>query len=147
MRRVHIVLWCIALVVVLGGWPMPSEGFSEVGIVVSPENPTVLDTLEVTITAGCCEMPVTILDTAVIVSEGLIKIVADRECGPFTMATIYMHTVIVPPVEPDFYAIEYWITGDCLITPNPILTSEIIVLPVPVSVSETTWGAIRGLYK
>ncbi|UCF05206.1 MAG: hypothetical protein JSV33_15010 [bacterium] len=147
MRRVQIALWCIALVIVLGGGSLSSKGFSETGIVVSPENPTELDTLEVTITAGCCRMPVSILDTTVAVSEGLIMVVADRECGPFTMATIYTHTVVVPPVEPGSYVIEYWVTGDCLIQPNPILVSEINVLPFQVPVSEKNWGAIKLLHK
>ena len=147
MQRAHFVWACFALAILMGAWSIPAPGFAQTGIVVNPENPTEIDTLEITITAGCCMMPAYILGTAVEVSEGLIKIVANRACGPFMSPTLYTHTVMVSPVEPSSYTVEYWITGDCLLPPNPILSTEITVLPVPVHAGESTWGAIKALFE
>jgi hypothetical protein len=147
MRRVRSLLGYIVLTVLLGIGFIPSSGFAQTGIVVSPPNPTQVDSLELTITAGCCMMPVWINSVAIEVSEGLIRIIADRECGPFMMPTLYTHTVMVPPVDPDSYIIEYWVTGSCLIAPNPILTTTTIVLPLPVQADGETWGAIKALFQ
>lgn len=147
MRRARSVLGCIVLTILLGVWSVPPPGFAQAGIVVSPANPTEIDTLRITITAGCCMMPVWIHSTAVEVSEGLIRIVANRECGPFDSPTLYTHTAIAPPVDPDSYVVEYWVTGDCLLRPNPILTTTIIVSPLPIQADGATWGAIKALFE
>ncbi len=147
MRRAHSFPAYIVLTILLGTWFIPSSGLAQAGIVVSPANPTEIDPLEITITAGCCMMPVWINSTAIEVSDGLIRIIADRACGPFMMATLYTHTETVPHVAPDTYIIEYWVTGDCLIPPNPILTTTIVVSPLPVQADGGTWGAIKALFQ
>ena len=115
---------------------VPASAFADEEIVVSPLNPTELDTLEITITAVCCYITVDILDTTVVVSEGLISIIADRDCGPWTMPGPYTHTVVVPPVEPGLYSIEYWVTGTCPSGEFPEVTGEVLVSPAPVPALE-----------
>jgi hypothetical protein len=145
MRKTCFIAGCLSLAILLGTGMVPTRVFSQAGIVISPENPTEVDSLELTITAECCMMPVLIHSTSLEFSDGLIKVVAERECGPFMMATLYTHTVIVPPVEPDTYIVEYWVTGDCLMPPNPILSTEIVVLPATVGIGQSTWGVIKAL--
>ena len=147
MRRTLFASGCTALVVLFGMGIMPSRAFSQTGIVVSPENPSEVDTLEITINAESNMNPVMIMSTSVEVSAGLIKISADIICGYLYMVTPYTITVMVPPVAVDTYDIQYWSNEECHLESNPILSSEIVVSPAPIATGSTTWGVIKTLWK
>lgn len=147
MRRTLFNAGCMALVALVGMGALPPRAFSQTGIVVSPENPSEVDSLEITINAESTRNPVLINSTSVEVTAGLIKIVADVICGYYYMVTPYTITVMVPPVAANTYDIQYWSTEDCHLGSNPILSSEIVVSSAPVATGSATWGAIKALWK
>jgi hypothetical protein len=147
MSRALFNAGCMALIVLFGMGALPLKAFSQTGIVVNPENPSEIDSLEIMINAESITSPVWINSTIVEVTEGLIKIIADVSCGPFYMITPYTINVVVPPVVAGTYDIQYWTTEDCHLGSNPILSSEIVVSPVPIATGRTTWGAIKALWQ
>lgn len=146
MRRNLLIANCMAIVVLFGMGTFPSRVFSQTGIFVIPENPSEIDSLEVTINAVTWTYPAWIMSTSYEVSEGLIKIIADVGCGDFYAESPYEFTIIVPPVATGTYDIEYWSTEECHGS-NPVLSSEIVILPEPIATERTTWGAIKALWQ
>ena len=147
MRGFLFKTGCMVFVVLFGVGALPSGGFPQTGIVVSPENPSEFDSLEVTINAESTTNLVLIDNTSFEVTDGLIKIITDVTCGPWYMMDPYTITVVVPPVVADTYNIQYWSTEGCHLGLNPILSSEIVVSPEPIATERTTWGAIKALWQ
>jgi hypothetical protein len=147
MRRVLFDAGCVILVSLFVMGVLPSRAFSQIGIIVSPENPCEVDTLEITINYESTMHPVLIDSTSVEVTAGLIKITADVICGYYYMVTPYTINVAVPPVAADTYDIQYWSNEECHLASNPMLSSEIVVSPAPIEAGSTTWGAIKALLK
>jgi hypothetical protein len=137
----------MALVALFGVGALPSRAFAQTGIVVSPESPSEVDSLEITINAESNMNPVWIISTSVEVTAGLIKIIADVICGYNYMVTPYTVGITVPPVVADTYDIQYWSNEECHLGANPILSSEIVVTLAPIATGSTTWGAIKALWK
>jgi hypothetical protein len=141
MNRASLIAVCIALVIPLAVGMSPSRACSQ--IVVSPENPTDADSLQVTISAYCGTFPAWIHSTSVELSEGLIKVIAEVECGMFEMPTLYTFSVMVPPRTPGNYTVEYWLTDISYWH----LSTQILVLQAPIATGESTWGAIKSLFQ
>lgn len=146
MRRYLLIVKCMAIAVLFGMSAFPSSAYSQTSIVVSPENPSEIDSLEITINAVSTTTPVWIYSTSFEVTEGLIKIIGDVDCGPYYAIEYYSFTVLVPPVAENTYAIQYWTNENCHLGSNPILSSEIVVSPEPIAAERSTWGTIKALW-
>ena len=147
MRKHFLIANCMAIVVLFGMSAFPSIAFAQTGIDIIPVNPSEIDSLEITVNAMSTSMPVWIYETSFEVSEGLIKVICDMDCGPYYAIEYYSITVVVPPVAQGTYAIQYWTNESCHLGSNPILSSEIIVAPEPTATGKSTWGAIKALYQ
>ena len=147
MRKALSISGLTALAVFVGMGALSSSAFSQTGITVMPEDPSEVDSLEITINAVSITYPVWIDSTVVEVTEGSIKIFGYVQCGPWYMIEPYSITVMVPPVPANTYDIEYWSNEDCHLASNPILSSEIEVSPEPIATESATWGAIKALLK
>ena len=71
------------MTVLIGMCAYSSKALSQIGITVIPENPTEIDSLEITINAETLTHPAWIVSTSCEVTEGLMKIFADVGCGYF----------------------------------------------------------------
>jgi|GEM_PF-5334343 len=98
-------------------------------ITVFPTQPTSEDSLEIRIQTYCCQGPVTLPGLGVLVLPGLIRITADRICGPLAAITPYEQTVTIPPVDPGDYWIEYRVEGDDCSHTGPEVVGQVTVLP------------------
>ncbi len=96
-------------------------------ITVSPAQPTSEDALQVQIDTFCCSLPLQLLGLEVKVLPGLIRITADRYCGPASAISPYTHVVTIPPLDPGDYRIEYWTEGGCP-SDGPEVTGQVTVV-------------------